>query len=248
MQIQTKPKERLIIALDTSSEKEALKLVDKLHESVGYFKVGLELFSSLGPSIIKAIKDQGSKVFFDGKFLDIPNTVSHAVANLVKHRVDMFNVYLTGGKKMLEDAKSSLVEAANMHNLQPPKILGVTVLTSITNDILQNDLKVKTQIDEYVLHLANFALNMSLDGIVCSPKEAKIVKKAAAENKNFLIVTPGVRPGFAEPNDQQRFATPKEAISNGATHIVVGRPVTASSNPLDSVNKILDEIAETISN
>lgn len=246
MQTETELKERLIIALDTSSEKEALKLVKILRKNVGYFKVGLELFSSLGPDILKAIKDEGCKVFFDGKFLDIPNTISRAVANLVKHRVDMLNVYLTGGSKMLQDAKAALIEAASLHNLQPPKLLGVTVLTSITNDVLQNDLKVREQIDEYVLHLVTFALNVSLDGIICSPNEAKIVKKAVSENKDFLIVTPGVRPRWAEAFDQERIATPKEAILNGATHIVVGRPITGAKDPKDAVKKILDEIADVI--
>ena len=245
MKAKTQIKDHLIVALDTSSESDAVKLVEKLSDKVGYFKVGLELFTSLGPRIIKIIKDNGSKVFFDGKFLDIPNTVSHAVSNMVKHRVDMLNVYLSGGKKMLEESKNALIEAAQQHNLQPPKLLGVTVLTSITNDVLQEDLKIKTQIDEYVLHLATFALNVKLDGIICSPNEAKIVKEVS-ENKNFLIVTPGVRPSWAETNDQQRIATPKEAINNGATHIVVGRPITAVKDPLDSVKKILDEIEEVL--
>ena len=246
MKAKTQIKDHLIVALDTSSESDAVKLIEKLSDKVGYFKVGLELFTSLGPRIIKIVKDNGSKVFFDGKFLDIPNTVSHAVSNMVKHRVDMLNVYLSGGKKMLEESRNALIEAAKQHNLQPPKLLGVTVLTSITNDVLQEDLKIKTQIDEYVLHLTSFALNLKLDGIICSPNEAKIVKEESKENKAYLIVTPGVRPSWAETNDQQRIATPKEAINNGATQIVVGRPITASKDPLDSVKKILDEIEEVL--
>lgn len=239
-----KVEEHLIVALDTREESEVINLVEKLSGKIGYFKVGLELFTSLGPKIIKIIKDNGNKVFFDGKFLDIPNTVSKAVSNIVRHKVDMLNVHLSGGKKMLEEAKRLLIETATGEKLQAPKLLGVTVLTSITNDILQSDLKVKSQIEEYVLHLTRFALSVQLDGIICSPNEVKIVREVSKENKDFLIVTPGVRPIWAKTDDQKRIATPKEAILNGASHIVVGRPITSANNPLDAVKKILEEIEE----
>lgn len=235
-------KDHLIVALDTREEADVINLVEKLSGKVGYFKVGLELFTSLGPKIVKLIKERGDKVFFDGKFLDIPNTVSKAVANMVKHKVDMLNIHLSGGKKMLEEARRLLAETALQEKLQAPKLLGVTVLTSITNDILQNDLKIKSQIEEYVSHLTKFALSVSLDGIICSPNEAKIVREVSKENKDFLIITPGVRPTWAKANDQERIATPKEAILNGASHIVIGRPITSANNPLDAVKKILEEI------
>ena len=248
MNIQSKSqlKDRLIIALDSSDEQQVIGIVDKLADRVGYFKIGLELFTAYGPSIIKKIKDKGCKIFFDGKFLDIPNTVSHAVSNMVRHKVDMLNVYLSGGKNMLLEARKSLLETAQKENIKPPKLLGVTVLTSITNEVLQDDLKIQAQLEEYVLHLAQFAVKINLDGIICSPNEAKIIKGAAVENKDFLIVTPGVRPVWAETNDQKRIATPKEAVLNGATHIVVGRPVTGSKDPLDAVKKILDELEEAV--
>lgn len=244
--MKTKTTDQLIVALDTSSEKEALDLIEKLGDEVTYYKIGLELFTSVGPKIIKEVKGLGKKVFFDGKFLDIPNTVSGAVANMVRHRVDMLNVYMSGGAKMLQEAKNSLIETAKRHNLQPPKLLGVTVLTSITNEILQNDLKVKAQIDEYVLHLAELALNNNLDGIICSPNEAKLIRKKI--KNDFLIVTPGVRPIWADKNDQVRTATPKEAITAGATHIVVGRPITEAKDPKDAAKKILIEIEEALTN
>ena len=234
-------KESLIVALDTSSEAEVTSLVNSLKDHVGYFKIGLELFTGFGLRIIQVVKDSGCKIFFDGKFLDIPNTVSKAVSNLAKHKVDMINVYISGGSKMLKDTKESLIETAMQNNMQPPKLLGVTVLTSITNDILENDLKIKSQLDEYVLHLANIAIDNGLDGIICSPNEAKLVRTLSS---NFLIVTPGVRPKWAEVNDQKRIATPKEAILNGATHIVVGRPITTSKDPVSSAKKVLEEIEE----
>ena len=248
MKVKTKAKERLIIALDTSSETEALNIIESLSEYTGYFKVGLELFTSLGPKIIKQIKEAGNKVFFDGKFMDIPNTVSKAVANMVMHRVDMLNLYMSGGTKMIEEASKSLVAASERYNLNPPKLLGVTVLTSMTSDVLENDLKITTQLNEYVSHLATLAIKNNLDGIICSPNEAKLIKEVARKNgnQNFLIVTPGVRPSWAKADDQQRIATPKEAIENGASHIVVGRPITQAKNQIEATKKVLEEIEEAI--
>ena len=239
-------KDYLIVALDTSSDKEAISLIEKLKDSVGYYKVGLELFTSCGPKIIQVIKNSGHKVFFDGKFLDIPNTVSKAVSNLVQHRVDMLNIYMSGGGKMIQEAKNALLETSQKYSLQPPKLLGVTVLTSLSAGDLQKDLKIQTQIDEYVLHLALLAIKNNLDGIICSPHEAKKIREETNGKKDFLIVTPGVRPLWAAKNDQIRTATPKEAIKAGASHIVVGRPITSAQNPQDAVKKILDEIESAI--
>ena len=246
MTTKTQAKEYLIVALDTSSEKEALELIKKLSDKVGYFKVGLELFSSVGPKIIDIIKDSGNKVFFDGKFLDIPNTVSKAVANIVKHKADMLNVYMAGGALMLQEAKKSLLETAKANNLPVPKLLGVTVLTSMTSDVLENDLKIQTQLNDYVLHLAALGIKNGLNGIMCSANEAKLIR--ANINKDFLIVTPGIRPAWAENNDQKRISTPKEAILNGVTHMVVGRPITHAKNPVEATEKILNEIEDVINN
>ena len=241
----TQAKECLIVALDTSSEKEALSLIKKLSDKVGYFKVGLELFSSLGPKIIDIIRDNGNKVFFDGKFLDIPNTVSKAVANIVKHRADMLNVYMSGGTSMLQEAKKSLIETAKENNLPLPKLLGVTVLTSMTSDVLENDLKIQTQLNDYVLHLAELGIKNGLDGIICSANEAKLIRSSLSTH-DFLIVTPGIRPLWAQNNDQKRIATPREAIKNGATHVVIGRPITGDKDPLGAAEKILGEIEEAM--
>ena len=237
-------KDRLIVALDTSSEEEALGLIKKLSDKVGYFKVGLELFSCMGPKIIDIIKDSGNKVFFDGKFLDIPNTVSKAVANIVKHKADMLNVYMSGGANMLQEAKKSLIEAAKANNLPQPKLLGVTVLTSMTSEVLENDLKIQTQLNDYVLHLAILGIKNGLDGIICSANEAKLIRENI--KSDFLIITPGIRPLWAQSNDQKRIATPKEAILNGVTHIVVGRPITEDKDPVGAAEKILEEIEDAI--
>ena len=248
MTTKTQAKDRLIIALDTSNRKDALSLVNMLKGRATFFKIGLELFTAVGPEIIKEVKKSGCKVFFDGKFMDIPNTVSKAVSNIVTHGVDMINVYMSGGAVMLQAARKSVLETALAHNISPPKLLGVTVLTSMGKEVLEDDLKIKTQFEEYILLLAKQALKNNLDGIICSANEAKLVCDAAkAENKNdFLIVTPGIRPSWAEANDQKRTATPKEAIKNGVTHIVVGRPITCAKDPLDAVKRILGEIEEAI--
>ncbi|MBI2995680.1 MAG: orotidine-5'-phosphate decarboxylase [Candidatus Melainabacteria bacterium] len=235
-----KAKDYLIVALDTSSKDEALKVVQELKDCVGFFKVGLELFTACGPKIIQEIKKRNCKIFFDGKFLDIPNTVSKAIANLVCHKVDMINVHLSGGIKMLLEAKEILQKTAKENNIQAPKLLGVTVLTSITNEILQDDLQIKTQIEEYVLSRAKLAMQTGLDGIVCSPREASVIRKATSED--FLIVTPGVRPLWSTADDQMRIATPKEAITSGTNYIVVGRPITQAKDPLEATKKILEEI------
>lgn len=244
MTTKTQAKEYLMVALDTSSEKEALELIKKLSNKVGYFKVGLELFSSIGPKIIDIIKDNGNKVFFDGKFLDIPNTVSKAVSNIVKHRADILNVYMSGGAHMLQEAKKSLIETAKENNIPAPKLLGVTVLTSMTSDVLENDLKIQTQINDYILHLAKLGIQNGLDGIICSANEAKLIRENI--KSDFLIVTPGIRPSWAQSDDQKRIATPKDAIKNGVTHIVVGRPITSAKDPVLAAEKILDEIEDAL--
>ena len=248
MTIKTQTKDRLIVALDVSSEDEALILIKKLSDKVGYFKVGLELFSAVGPKIIGIIKDNGNKVFFDCKFVDIPNTVSKAIENIVKHRADLVDVYMSGGAVMIQEAKKSLIEAAKTNNLPQPKLLGITVLTSMTSDVLENDLKIQTQLNDYVCHLAMLGIKSGLDGIVCSANEAKLIRSSISNLQspisNFLIVTPGIRPAWAESNDQKRITTPKEAILNGATHLVIGRPITGAKDPTGAAKKILDEIEE----
>ena len=246
--MKNKAKEHLIIALDTSNKHDAIELVDKLKDYTGYFKIGLELFTAAGPEIIKEVKQLGCKIFFDGKFMDIPNTVNKAVSNIVSYGVDMLNVYMSGGTVMIQKAREAVLDTALAYNISPPKLLGVTVLTSMEKEGLESDLKIKAQFEEYISLLTKQALKNNIDGIICSANEAKLVREVVTtENKNdFLIVTPGIRPSWAEANDQRRIATPKEAIENGVTHIVVGRPITGARNPLDAAKKILDEIEEAV--
>ncbi|MBM3247823.1 MAG: orotidine-5'-phosphate decarboxylase [Candidatus Omnitrophica bacterium] len=214
-------KDKLIVALDVDTLKEAKDLVDKLYPSVKMFKVGSQLFTACGPEAVKMIAQKGAKVFLDLKSHDIPNTVKKAVEAATKLKVFMLTVHLSGGKEMLQ-------AAASVPNR--PKIVGVTVLTSQSEDGTANK----------VLELAKLAKNSGLDGVVCSVSETRMIKKELG--KDFLVVNPGIRPKDFSSNDQKRVATPKEAIDAGADFIVVGRPVIKAEDPLQAVLNIFKEL------
>lgn len=220
----------LIVALDVPTREKALSLAKELKDSVSIFKVGPVLFTRYGPSIVKDIKDCGANVFLDLKIYDIPNTVASAVKAIAELGVAMFTVHISGGKDML---KAAVDVRSSMCNVDPrssfPKILGVTVLTSIAEASI-----------EEVMGLVNIAKDVGLDGVIASPQEVESIRKAVG--KDFLIVTPGVRPKGTEAGDQKRTATPKEAVQKGADYIVVGRPIIESNQPKEVVKQILDEI------
>lgn len=233
------PENRLIVALDVDSEEKAIKIVEVLKSEIKFFKIGFELFSSCGPGIVKAVKKKGCEVFLDLKFHDIPNTVSKAVASITKLGVSMFNVHSLGGYEMMKAAAETVKNQAARSNIAAPKILAVTVLTSMDENGL-NKIGINDNIKTEVLRLAGLAKEAGLDGVVASPAEAKFIRKTLGPG--FLIVTPGVRPSWASSNDQKRIATPKEAIANGADYIVVGRPITGSDDPINAAREILKEI------
>jgi orotidine-5'-phosphate decarboxylase len=233
---------KVIIALDTPDEHKALGLVRLLKSRVCVFKVGLELFCSAGPAIVKKINAEGCGVFLDLKFHDIPNTVAGAARAAVDSGAFMFNVHASGGREMMEKAR----EAAEMAFIEkkkvagetkPPKILAVTVLTSLADEDLKEINIYKSSADQAVW-LAKLARAAGLDGVVASPREITAIR--AATGKDFLIVTPGVRPLWADTGDQKRVMTPKEAIEAGADYIVIGRPVTAAPDPLAALERIFD--------
>jgi len=234
-----KPEDRLIVALDVDTEEKAVKLVETLKNDVKFFKVGLELFSSCGPAIVKKIKETGCEVFLDLKFHDIPNTAAKASRVAARSGVYIFNVHALGGYDMMKAAAEACADEAKKLKIEKPKVLAVTILTSMDEKALK-----KTGVDDNmkseVLRLARLAKEAGLDGVVASPKEAKMIRQALGAD--FLIVTPGVRPASAEVNDQKRVTTPKEAISSGADFIVVGRPVTEAKDPVKAVKGILQEI------
>lgn len=220
---------KVIIALDTPSEQKALNLVKTLKHKITYFKVGLELFCSAGPSIVQKIVNEGCKVFLDLKFHDIPNTAAGAVRASIKTGASMINIHASGGKKMMEEAKKAAGKTT---------ILAVTVLTSLSDDDLC-DLNIQKNTREQVVHLAKLAKEAGIDGVVASPLEIKDIRDAIGND--FKIVTPGVRPTWAEKKDQKRIMTPKKALKEGADFIVIGRPVTAADDPKKALDKIFDD-------
>lgn len=232
--------ERLIIALDVDTKEKALNLVKKLKDEVKIFKIGSELFTSCGPSIVEEVQKSGSKVFLDLKFHDIPNTVAKSAVVATRLGVFMFNVHALGGVDMMKKAAESVNDEAKKLKIERPKVIAVTILTSMDGNNLKK-IGVSDNMETQVSKLAKLSKDAGLDGVVASPSEVKLIRKNLG--KDFLIVTPGVRPSWAGKNDQKRFTTPKEAIDNGADFIVVGRPVIEAPDPVEVAEKILREIA-----
>lgn len=237
-------REKLILAVDTSSLEEARAIVDELHDSVGIFKVGLQLLSNHGPKVIAELVAGGLKVFCDGKFHDIPNTVEQACEGIAGHGASMFTVMTCGGKKMLEGAVKGAKRGAERGEHATPIVLGVTVLTSLDQAAVQEQLKVDLSVNDYVLHLANLARDSGVTGIVASAAEVSRLRQALG--KEIVLVTPGVRPTWSGTDDQARIATPADAIKGGADYIVIGRPILSATNRKAAAARIVDEMASAI--
>ena len=219
-----------IIALDLESKEKVDQFLDLFDEPL-YVKVGMELFYQTGPELISDIKARGHRIFLDLKLHDIPNTVGKAMEGLAKLEVDMVNVHAAGGTVMMHRA----LEGLRKHN-PDTKLIAVTQLTSTTEEMLHDEQNIQTSIEDAVLNYAQLAQQAQLDGVVCSPLEAELLTQHLGSD--FLKVTPGIRPKDAQTNDQKRITTPEEAKTNGSTHIVVGRPITQSDNPVESYHKI----------
>lgn len=235
------PEEKLIVALDVDTKEKALEVVEKLKKEVRMFKIGSELFTSCGPDIVKAVKEKGCEIFLDLKFHDIPNTVAKASIAATRLGVSIFNVHSLGGCDMMKKAAESARDEAKRLKIKAPKVIAVTILTSMDENNLKK-IAIFDSMDTQVARLAGLALESSLDGVVASPAEIKLIRKKAGAD--FLIVTPGVRPSWAAKGDQKRVATPKEAIEDGASFIVVGRPIIEAPDPVEAARKILKEITE----
>ncbi|MGN8781874.1 orotidine-5'-phosphate decarboxylase [Acidaminococcus fermentans] len=232
-------RDRLICALDFPTFDEAKALVEELGDAVTFYKVGMELFYGAGPDIIRYLKEKDKKVFLDLKLQDIPNTVAHSLAVLTRLGADIMNVHAVGGPKMMAEGMKAVKEAAAELGRPAPKLIAVTVLTSM-DEAQWKPLNYARPIGEEVLDLAALTKESGLDGVVASPREAAGIRERCG--KDFLIVTPGVRPAWAASNDQSRIATPAAAIGNGSTHLVVGRPITRAENKQEAVRKILEEM------
>lgn len=225
----------VIIACDFSSKKEVMNFLDKFTEEKPYVKIGMELFYSAGPEIVKEIKNRGHKIFLDLKLHDIPNTVKKSMAVLSGLDVDMCNLHAAGTKAMMKAALEGLTRPDGTR----PLLIAVTQLTSTDEESMQKELWIDKPIDEVVMHYAKNAADAGLDGVVCSPLEAGKVKKICGEK--FLTVTPGVR--FADGNvgDQKRVTTPARAKEIGSDYIVVGRPITQADDPVAAYRRCVAE-------
>lgn len=231
--------DRIITALDVHSLDDMKKLVETLGDSVSFYKVGMELFYSAGPDAVWYLKDQGKHVFLDLKVHDIPNTVAQSIRALTRLGADLMTLHGTGGRAMMEAAAEAVRDEAAKLNIERPRLLAVTVLTSIDEDAWK-EIGGKYSIAESVKNLAKLAKEAGIDGTVSSPYEAKEIREM--NGPDFLIVTPGIRPTFAVANDQKRFTTPSQALRDGASHLVIGRPITKAADPKEAAEKILAEI------
>jgi orotidine-5'-phosphate decarboxylase len=234
----TSPSQRLIVALDVPSSADALKIVFSLGEAVQIYKIGMQLYTAEGPRVVREVVASGRQVFLDLKYYDIPNTVAAAVREAAKLGVTMLTVHASGGTKMLKAAADAARESSpNLH------VLAVTVLTSMDQHEL-NSTGVPGEVVDQVVRVASLALEAGCAGIVSSAQEVKALR--AQFGTDFLAITPGVRPPGSAHGDQSRVVTPAEAIASGATHIVVGRPITAATNPAAAAKNILREIETAV--
>ena len=223
---------KIIIPLDLEYS-EAIHMAKKFDANLCRLKIGSQLFTSSGPQIIKELKSLGFDIFLDLKFHDIPNTVYEAVKSAADLGIWMVNVHASGGRAMLEASKKAL-EGFD----QPPLLIAVTVLTSFSEDSL-NEVGIN-DLSEQVLRLAELTNDCDLDGVVCASTDVKAIKNRFG--KDFLTVTPGIRPSDSKVNDQNRISTPLEAVKNGSDYLVIGRPITESEDPTKALEKIIKEI------
>ncbi|MFN2541187.1 MAG: orotidine-5'-phosphate decarboxylase [Chthoniobacterales bacterium] len=223
--------DKIIVSLDVPGARQALDLVAQLREQISFFKIGLQLYTTEGPEIVRAVAAAGAKIWLDLKLHDIPNTVGRAVESASQLGVQMLTIHLSGGSEMIRAAM-----AARKNEMS---VLGVTVLTSANEEVLR-EIGISDNIDNQVLRLAKLGVANGIDGVVASPHEIKRLR--AAFGGKIKIAVQGIRPSWAEPGDQKRFMTPRQALEAGADYIGIGRPITTHANPREAVAKILEEI------
>jgi orotidine-5'-phosphate decarboxylase len=227
---------KIIVALDYPGAQAALDLVSRLDPALCRLKVGKELFTAAGPGVVEQMMKRGFEVFLDLKFHDIPNTTAQACKAAASLGVWMVNVHALGGRRMMEASREALA-----HTAHPPKLIAVTVLTSMAQKDLAG-IGITATPAAMVLRLAALAQESGLDGVVCSAQEASLLRQHCGSD--FCLVTPGIRPADAAADDQSRIMTPRAALQNGASYLVIGRPVTRAADPLSALQNISREIGE----
>lgn len=231
--------EKIILALDGLNKNEIINFLKKSPQ-IKWVKVGLELFCKEGPEIIKILRKMKKKIFLDLKIYDIPNTMYATCYQISKLGVDIISIHASAGSRALKISKKATLEGSSELNLKPPTLLGVTVLTSFSSEDIKIDFNIQTSIEENVLKLADLSFKSGLDGCVCSPRELKTLRLTF--DKNFQLITPGIRLNDKNKHDQKRVMTPKQAILNGASKLVIGRSITQTENP----TKVFLDICKSI--
>ena len=234
------PREKIIFALDVEHFSEAQEWVKLLKNRVGMFKVGKQLFTHAGPKVIDMILAKEQKVFLDLKFHDIPNTVAKAGEEATKHNVTMFNLHALGGFEMMKKTVEGSKAVAKTLGIPKPLILAVTLLTSMDEATIK-EVGIQGPVVEQVGRLASLAMKAGVDGVVASPQEVPVIRDRCGDK--FLIVTPGIRMPASKSDDQKRTLSPREAVTAGADYLVIGRPIKEAKEPLEAVQKIIEDMS-----
>lgn len=237
-------KDKLIVALDVETADGALALFEELRSVVGMFKIGSQLFTAAGPDIVREIVAKGGKIFLDLKFHDIPNTVAAAGVEATRLGVSIFNVHASGGVEMMKRTADAVSETAVREGLERPKVIAVTLLTSMDNQAL-GEIGIDTAAKQLVTHLARAAADSGLAGVVASPQEIELIRAVVAQ-QNFLIVTPGIRSAGDAVHDQRRTMTAAEAVRAGADYLVVGRPIIATADRVEAARRIVIDMTAAL--
>lgn len=233
----TKPNERIIVALDVETADEARDIAAELRGHVGAVKIGLQLFTAAGPSLVREFVEAGTNVFLDLKFHDIPNTVATASIEAARLGVWMFNIHASGGSEMMRRTVRAVAESCEIEKIDKPLIIGVTVLTS-SNKETMSEIGVGGELEAQVVKLVSLASECGLDGVVASPREVASVRNAVA-NKDFLTITPGIRSALATEDDQKRVTTFRQAMANGSDYVVIGRPIVQAPDRIAAIEQII---------
>jgi orotidine-5'-phosphate decarboxylase len=239
-----KAKEKLIVALDVDTASRALELFETLRDIAGMFKIGSQLFTAAGPDIVRQVVARGGRVFLDLKFHDIPNTVAAAGIEATRLGVSIFNVHASGGAEMMKRTAGAIAELADREALVKPKIIAVTLLTSMDQKSLEQ-IGIMDEPCSMVARLARSAADCGLDGVVASPQEIRIIRQTVS-NPEFLVVTPGIRSSTDAGDDQRRTLTPAAAIKAGADYLVVGRPLLSAEDPVEAAVRVVAEIDDAL--